>query len=192
MHKWHSTLDGVLFLCDIKEVEGRPDTTTTRGKTVRGNDKLFPASHTFSFIMGTRSRIGIQLKDNSVLSVYCHWDGYPSFNGRVLREFYDTKEKVDQLINGGNISSLHTNVGWNNETLPETGPQYYTSRGESIDDNEPELNKNQSEYLKTADNCGEEYAYLFTSAGWTCYNVRSWDDNYKQEEEIPAGSINDK
>ena len=79
-----------------------------------------------------------------------------------------------------------------NETLPETGPQYYTSRGESIKENEPELNKNQSEYLNTADDCGEEYAYLFTSAGWTCYNVRSWDDNYKQEEEIPAGSINDK
>ena len=141
--------------------------------------------------MGTRSRIGIQLSDDSILSVYCHWDGYPSFNGKVLREFYNTKEKVTQLINGGNISSLHTNVGWNNETLSETGPQYYTSRGESIDDNEPELNKNQSEYLKTADNCGEEYAYLFTSAGWTCYNVCSWDDNYKKEVEIPAGSIND-
>ena len=35
----------------------------------------------------------------------------------------------------------------------------------------------------------EEYAYLFTSAGWTCYNTRSWDDNYMKEEEIPAGSI---
>jgi len=142
--------------------------------------------------MGTRSRIGIQLKDDSILSVYCHWDGYPSFNGKVLREFYNTKEKVNQLINGGNISSLHTNVGWNNETLPETGPQYYTSRGESIDDNEPELNKNQSEYLNTADNCGEEYAYLFTSAGWTCYNVQSWDDDYKKQVEIPAGSIMDR
>ena len=38
----------------------------------------------------------------------------------------------------------------------------------------------------------KEYAYLFTSAGWTCYNTRSWDDNYMKEEEIPAGSINDK
>ena len=143
--------------------------------------------------MGTRSRIGIQLKDKSVLSVYCHWDGYPSFNGRVLNEFYNTPEKVANLINGGNISSLHTNVGWNQETLPETGPQYYTSRGESIDDNEPELNKNQGEYLNTADDCGEEYAYLFTSAGWTCcYNTRSWDDNYMKEEEIPAGSIMDR
>ena len=142
--------------------------------------------------MGTRSRIGIQLSDDSILSVYCHWDGYPSFNGKVLREFYNTKEKVSQLINGGNMSCTWTNAGWNNETLPEMGPLYYTMRGESIEDNAPELNKNRSEYLKTADDCGEEYAYLFTSAGWTCYNTRSWDDNYMKEEEIPEGSINDK
>lgn len=141
--------------------------------------------------MGTRSRIGIQLKDDSILSVYCHYDGYPSFNGKVLREFYNTKEKVSQLINGGNMSCTWTNAGWNNETLPEMGPLYYTMRGESIEDNAPELNKNKSEYLKTADDCGEEYAYLFTSAGWTCYNTRSWDDNYMKKEEIPAGSIND-
>ena len=54
--------------------------------------------------MGTRSRIGIQLKDDSILSVYCHFDGCPSFNGKVLREFYDTTEKVNQLINGGDMS----------------------------------------------------------------------------------------
>ena len=139
--------------------------------------------------MGTRSRIGIQLKDDSILSVYCHWDGYPSYNGRILRDNYNTVDKVRELIDGGNISALHTNAGWNNETLPKTGPLYYTMRGESIDSNEPELSKNQSEYLETADDCGEEYAYLFTSAGWTCYNTRSWDDNYKKEEEIPAGAV---
>ena len=142
--------------------------------------------------MGTRSRIGIKLKDDSILSVYCHWDGYPSYNGRILRDNYNTVDKVRELIDGGNISALHTNAGWNNETLPKTGPLYYTSRGESIDSNEPELSKNQSEYLETADDCGEEYAYLFTSAGWTCYNTRSWDDNYMKEEEIPAGSIMDR
>ena len=139
--------------------------------------------------MGTRSRIGIQLKDDSILSVYCHWDGYPSYNGRILRDNYNTVDKVRELIDGGNISALHTNAGWNNETLPKTGPLYYTMRGESIDSNEPELSKNQSEYLETADDCGEEYAYLFTSAGWTCYNTRSWADNYKKEEEIPAGAV---
>ena len=141
--------------------------------------------------MGTRSRIGIQLADESILSVYCHWDGYPSFNGRVLREYYTTKEQVAELIDGGNISSLHTNVGWNNETLPQTGPQYYTSRGESIESNAPELSKNSGEYLKSADNCGEEYAYIFADGEWTCYNVRSYDDAYMEKVAIPEGSIND-
>ena len=53
--------------------------------------------------MGTRSRIGIQLKDNSVLSVYCHYDGYPEFNGRVLRDNYNTIDKVKELIDGGDM-----------------------------------------------------------------------------------------
>ena len=61
--------------------------------------------------MGTRSRIGIKLKDDSILSVYCHWDGYPSYNGRILRDNYNTVDKVRELIDGGNISALHTNAG---------------------------------------------------------------------------------
>ena len=143
--------------------------------------------------MGTRSRIGIQLSDDSILSVYCHYDGYPSFNGKVLREFYNTKEKASELINGGNMSCTWTNAGWNNETLPESGPLHYTMRGESIEDNAPELSKNVKEYMELGGEYGdEEYVYLFTSAGWTCYNTRSWDDNYMKEEEIPEGSINDK
>jgi len=144
--------------------------------------------------MGTRSRIGIQLKDDSILSVYCHWDGYPSFNGRVLNEFYNTPEKVADLINGGNISSLHTNAGWNNETLPETGPQYYTSRGESIKDNEPRIDSSLKSY--TNKNMGEEYHYVYREVcddyTWVCIKMNEFDDDKQPEVvSIPAGSIND-
>ena len=142
--------------------------------------------------MGTRSRIGIQLKDDSILSVYCHYDGYPSFNGRVLREFYNTKEKVSQLINGGNMSCTWTNAGWNNETLPEMGPLHYTMRGESIEDNAPELSKDHGEYLKMSADSDEEYSYLFADGEWICYNTRSWDDAFMEKAEIPSGSIHDK
>ena len=54
--------------------------------------------------MGTRSRIGIQLQDDSILSVYHHWDGYPSWLGRILKTHYNTKEKVAELIDGGDMS----------------------------------------------------------------------------------------
>jgi hypothetical protein len=77
--------------------------------------------------MGTRSRIGIQLADESILSVYCHYDGYPEFNGVKLVEHFNSRDAATELIDGGDISCLWTNAGWNNETLPETGPLYYSS-----------------------------------------------------------------
>ena len=138
--------------------------------------------------MGTRSRIGIQLSDDSILSVYCHYDGYPSFNGKVLREFYDTKEKASELINGGDMSCTWTNAGWQNETLPECGPLHYTTRGESIDMNAPRLDKDMKEFFTN----NEEYSNIFTSAGWVCYDMNEFNDNDPEMVEIPAGSIMDR
>ena len=34
--------------------------------------------------MATRSRIGLRLKEDSILSVYHHWDGYPQWLGVTL------------------------------------------------------------------------------------------------------------
>jgi len=139
--------------------------------------------------MGTRSRIGIQLKNNSIVSVYCHRDGYPEFNGRILRDHYDTVEKVRDLIDGGNISALHTNAGWNNETLPEVGPLYYTSRGESIEDNAPRYDDDIFDFLKKENN--EEYAYIFSvNNKWVCTKMNQWEDDKQPEKvEIPAGPV---
>ncbi len=121
--------------------------------------------------MGTRSRIGIQLADESILSVYCHWNGYPEFNGVKLVENFNTKEKVKELIDGGDISALWTNLGWDNETLPETGPLYYSSRGE---DCPPRLDANKYDYLAE----GEEYAYIFTLKNtWICYDRHQFEEN---------------
>ena len=114
--------------------------------------------------MGTRSRIGIQLADDSILSIYCHYDGYPEFNGVKLVENFNSRTAAAELIDGGDISSLWTNVGWNNEVLPETGPLYYTARGEG---RYPRLDANKYDYL--AD--GEEYAYLFKDGEWVCYDL---------------------
>jgi hypothetical protein len=129
--------------------------------------------------MATRSRIGIQLSDDSILSVYCHWDGYPEFNGVKLVENFNSYEKAAELIDGGDISCLWTNSGWNNETLPVTGPLYYSSRG---DVTEPRLDQTLDEYLSN----GEEYAYLFANGEWVCYDTCDWHDTYKQKVEIPV------
>ena len=130
--------------------------------------------------MGTRSRIGIQLADQSILSVYCHWDGYPDFNGVKLQEHFNSYDAAAELIDGGDISCLWTNSGWNNEVLPEVGPQYYTSRGDEY--TAPRLDATLGKYLGG----NEEYAYLFTNGKWVCYNNRRWDDKFLQKVEIPV------
>jgi len=135
--------------------------------------------------MATRSRIGIQLADESILSVYCHWDGYPQFNGVKLVKHFNSREKVKELIDGGDISALWNNLDWdNNGILPETGPLYYASRGE---DCPPRLDANKYDYLAE----GEEYAYIYTlNNEWVCYNRYQFEDNRMPEVvEIPVPAV---
>ena len=135
--------------------------------------------------MATRSRIGIQLPDNSILSVYCHWDGYPEFNGVKLKEHFNSYAKASELIDGGDISALWTNAGWDNETLSEVGPLYYSSRG---DDCPPRLDADLCEFL-LPDN-SEEFAYVFTNGEWVCYNMNQFDDTKLPEiVQIPEGAV---
>jgi hypothetical protein len=135
--------------------------------------------------MGTRSRIGIQLSDDSILSVYHHWDGYPTWLGRILKTHYNTKEKVSELIDGGDMSCAWTKERWTGKELApyvkeikeeeEYGPQYYAQRG---DDCPPHLDNNVAEYLSD----GEEYAYIFTPTGeWVCYDMNQFDHRKKPE-----------
>ena len=135
--------------------------------------------------MATRSRIGIELNDGSILSAYHHWDGYPTWLGRILETHYNTKEKVADLIDGGDMSSAWTNVGWQNETRPESGPMYYSERGE---DCPPRYDADLCEYL-LPDN-SEEYAYVFRNGDWVCYDMHQWEDNKLPElVEIPEGVL---
>lgn len=56
--------------------------------------------------MSTRSRIGIQLEDGRYKSIYCHWDGYPEHQLPLLNKNYNELEKVEALLNLGDISVL--------------------------------------------------------------------------------------
>ena len=134
--------------------------------------------------MGTRSRIGIQLSDDSILSVYHHWDGYPSWLGRILETHYNTREKVAELIDGGDMSSCWSDSLWGKK-LPEGkyAPEYYSLRGE---DCPPRLDKNLVEYVSD----GEEYAYIFNRDGvWICVDRHEFDDQEPEVVSIPSGAL---
>ena len=139
--------------------------------------------------MSTRSRIGIELKNGSVLSVYHHWDGYPEWLGRILNTHYNTRAKVAELIDGGDMSSCWTNERWTNDLLDrhreEYGPQYYSQRGEDLP---PRLDQDLCEFL-LPDN-SEEFAYLFRNGEWVCYNMNQFDDTKLPEiVQIPQGAV---
>jgi hypothetical protein len=135
--------------------------------------------------MSTRSRIGIQLSDESVLSVYHHWDGYPEWLGRILKTHYNTREKVAELIDGGDMSSCWTDTPFDYDgKASKYGPNYYSYRG---DDSPPRLDANKYDYL--AD--GEEYAYLYTLKGeWVCYDRHQFEENTMPTiAEIPSAAL---
>ena len=126
--------------------------------------------------MATRARIGIELRDGSILSAYHHWDGYESWLGRILKTHYNSKELAAELIDGGDMS-----VCWGEDKQPE----YYSARGENCP---PRLDKDLCEYL-LPDN-SEEYAYVFRNGEWVCYNMNQFDDTKLPEiVEIPSGAL---
>jgi len=143
--------------------------------------------------MGTRSRIGIQLKDNSVLSVYHHWDGYPEWLGRILTTHYNSREKAAELIDGGDMSVCWTDQKFQNvdglyqiveNKKGEYGPQYYSQRGE---DCPPRLD-DLFEFLDKKNN--EEYAYIWTvNDEWKAFDMNSFNDNDPEKVEIPSGAL---
>ena len=125
--------------------------------------------------MATRSRIGIELKNGYVLSVYHHWDGYPEWLGRILKTHYNSRDKAAELIDGGDMSTC-----WNDNNEPE----YYSARGQ---DCPPYLDANKYEYL--AD--GEEYSYIYTlNDEWICYNRHQYEENMMPTvAEIPSAAL---
>jgi hypothetical protein len=56
--------------------------------------------------MSTNSSITMKMSEDNYKTIYCHWDGYLEGVGRTLFDHYQDKEKVEELINNGDISSL--------------------------------------------------------------------------------------
>ena len=114
--------------------------------------------------MATRARIGLRLAGDAILSVYHHWDGYPTWLGIHLRQNYRTKDKIAELLDGGDISCIDSDTDWSLNKV-ENHVQYYNDRGEKT---EPRLDLNDGDFF---DN-NEEYAYIFDDGEWLCYDLR--------------------
>lgn len=131
--------------------------------------------------MGTRSQIGIENADGTVTGIYCHWDGYPSHNGRMLVEHYATEDRVRELMTLGDISSLNEEIG---EKHPfdtfglkiDIDPRwekwcksYSRDRGEA--DTEAKDFRHANSFLNDFPIGGTEWAYLYRDGKWLCRSM---------------------
>lgn len=60
--------------------------------------------------MSTRCRIGKILPDDSIVSIYVHHDGYLSYTGVRLINYWNSETLVDELLNIGNSSLLRDSI----------------------------------------------------------------------------------
>lgn len=138
--------------------------------------------------MSTRCRIGIENKNGTITSIYCHHDGYLEGVGEILVNHYKAEEKIRQLMELGDMSSLGTepvenlrgleNPGYGTtdwvkaykELRPENQCIIYKTRGEYCP---AKIHNSIEEYQKYSRDCWGEYAYLFKDGEWF---VLEYDD----------------
>lgn len=105
--------------------------------------------------MATRSNIG-HLTEAGWEYIYCHWDGYPSSNGRILLENYKDSEKVAALIALGAISYLHENL--------DDVEAYHRSRGELWENVKPTVV--EKDIRGITDFVEQEWGYAWDGEKW--------------------------
>jgi hypothetical protein len=118
--------------------------------------------------MATRSYIGIRNTDASVDYIYCHYDGYPSHNGKILTEHYTNIDKVNALLKLGDLSILGEEIGEKQDFNSRTKGwclAYGRDRGEQ---NVSVSNGNYDEIISDQD---VDYVYIFDGDYWECFNT---------------------
>ena len=109
--------------------------------------------------MSTRSRIAVAQDDGSVKSIYCHFDGYPAYNGKMLMQNYNSKSLADALVAMGDMSALDVDI--------EQSTFYNRDRGEELN---VSIDETKEQFVEAfVDDIFEEYAYLYTDGEWVCY-----------------------
>ena len=103
--------------------------------------------------MGTRSRVAVMHGD-VCKSVYCHYDGYLDYTGRILLAHYDSTA-ANQLIARGDNSGVK-------ETIEEMN--FYSDRGE--EDVSWQVAHTFEEFLEQVENCCGEYYYVMRDGVW--------------------------
>ena len=126
--------------------------------------------------MATRSFICKSLPNNTIVGVYCHYDGYPSGVGATLANHYTTDERVTALLSLGSISQLHprlvSNLGdthtFNNPAKNVT-IAYHRDRGEDM--HTTTFSSLDVMVENVAHQLGVQFVYIWDSNEWVTMDL---------------------
>jgi len=114
--------------------------------------------------MGTRSNIAYERPNGQVIVTYCYYDGYPSYNGVILNENYDTPKTAEELASQGYLSSLKPTLKDSLEGRANIEPpQIYHSYHSYLNDIQWDI----------------EWIYIFRRGQWYVCEGMEVDDNFK-------------
>jgi hypothetical protein len=131
--------------------------------------------------MATRSTISMELPDGTVRSIYCHWDGYPSNNGKILLNHYSNREKISKLLDLGSLSCLGDEIGeqhnFDKHSDNEESRNWCLAYGRDRGENDVESKVTTKELIADS----QEYNYLYTLGDeW----IVSYGEGWKLLEEV--------
>jgi hypothetical protein len=119
--------------------------------------------------MATRSTIAIVDENNEGRQIYCHWDGYLEGNGTTLMKHYTTIEKINKLMDLGDLSSLGENID------PPQGKEHsFDSKVDGVcvaygrDRGEKDI---EAKKFRNEPTRSEEFDYLFKNGKWHFRNL---------------------
>ena len=135
--------------------------------------------------MATRSMIARVREDGTVQAVYCHWDGYPQNNGAILHQHYSDAEKVQQLLDLGNLSNLGPNIDRINE---DDCTFYLRDMGRNPADDQYRFFDNIEEAVAYYDGSWCEWFYKFEDGIWWAMgsNMSDWRSLVGVLEDVEA------
>lgn len=121
--------------------------------------------------MATRSRIGRTNEDSSIASTYAHWNGSPGYQGPILLAHYNTAERLNKLLELGDLSALAPEIGERQEfdaPTPTGGRLWCMAYGRDRGDagTQAATSANLAAFEVLADTCGAEYLYLMQDGVW--------------------------
>lgn len=144
--------------------------------------------------MATRSAIGVLNIDGTVNAIYCHWDGYPEGVGRTLIQHWCDEQKINSLIELGDLSMLRSEIGEAHDfnvrwSLGDPQSKWCLAYGRDRGD----LNTghrvftSSKEFVSEMSLSGCEYFYLWVDGRWRVSEGTVWSDMTLKEIVMTKG-----